>query len=142
MKILLAADGSEYTVKAARFVAKHVKGFKTAPEVFVHHVVAPLPYAAGAIRAVGKKTVDDYQREEADAALEVAVRELGEAGKNAVATYTVGDVAMELKAFVAKHKVDLVVMGCRGHGAIAGMALGSVAQKLIATLAAPILIVR
>jgi nucleotide-binding universal stress UspA family protein len=141
MKILLAADGSEYTAKAAHFVAKHVKGFKTAPEIMVHHVVPPLPYA-GAARAVGKKTIEDYQKKEADAALDFAMRELGDAAKDAKATYTVGDTCEEIGKFVSKHKVDLVVMGSRGHGAITGLALGSVAQKLLATLGAPILVVR
>jgi nucleotide-binding universal stress UspA family protein len=141
MKILLAADGSEYTAKAAHFVKKHVKGFKTAPEIYVHHVVPALPYA-GAVKAVGRKTVEAYQKGEADAALDLAMRELGDAAKDATATYSVGDTCDEIKAFVTKHKIDLVVMGSRGHGAITGLALGSVAQKLLATLGAPILIVR
>src|SRR5205085_848581 len=109
MKILLAADGSEYTAKAARFVAKHVKGFKSAPEIFIHHVVPALPYAS-AVKAVGKKAVEQYQREEADVALDLATRELGEAGKGAKATYTVGDTSAEIRRFVEKHKIDLVVM--------------------------------
>lgn len=141
MRILLAADGSEYTAKAAQFVARHAKNFKTAPEVFVHHVVPPLPYA-GAIKAVGKKTVDEYQKKQADEALDLALRELGDAGRNAKATYTVGDTCEEIARFVTKHKIDMVVMGSRGHGGIAGIALGSVAQKLLATLGAPVLVVR
>ena len=141
MKILLAADGSEYTAKAAHFIQKHVKGFKSAPEVFVHHVVPPLPYA-GAVRAVGKKTVEDYQKKEADAALDLALRELGDVAKYAKSTYSVGDTCDEIKAFVNKHKIDLVVMGSRGHGGLTGIALGSVAQKLLATLGTPILVVR
>ena len=141
MRILLAADGSEYTAKAARFVAKHVKGFKSAPEIYVHNVVPAIPYA-GAARAVGKKAVEEYQREEADAALGLAVRELGQAGKDATMSYSVGDVCDEIRRFVDKHKIDLVVMGSRGHGALAGLALGSVAQKLLATLGTPILVVR
>jgi nucleotide-binding universal stress UspA family protein len=141
MRILLAADGSEYTAKAARFVAKHVKDFKSAPEVYIHHVVPALPYAS-AVKAVGKKAVEQYQREQADVALDLAMRELGDAGRNAKATYTVGETCEEIKRFVGKHKIDLVVMGTRGHGAIAGLAVGSVAQKLLATLGTPILVVR
>jgi len=141
MRILLAADGSEYTAKAARFVAKHVKGFKTAPEIYVHNMVPAIPYAAAA-KAVGKKAVEEYQREEADAALALATRELGDAGKDAKTSYSVGDVCDEIKRFVDKNKIDLVVMGSRGHGGLAGLALGSVAQKLLATLGAPILVVR
>ena len=139
MKILLAADGSDYTRKAAAYLASHVSLLKDKPQVFIHTVHAPIPYP-GVIATVGKKTVEAYQREEAEKALEVARKELkGVASKT---SYSVGEVAREIETFVEKNDIDLVVIGSHGHGALANAALGSVATKLIAALSVPILVVR
>ena len=141
MKILLAADGSDFTRKAAAYLARHLGWLKEAPEVFIHTVHPPLPYAAAAA-AVGKKAVDEYYRDECQAALGPAVAELTRAGVKFQTSYTVGEVAPEIRDFVARHQVDLVVIGSHGHGALANVALGSVATKLIALLQVPVLVVR
>jgi nucleotide-binding universal stress UspA family protein len=141
MKILLAADGSEYTRKAARALIKHVAAYREAPEIRVHHVIPPIPYP-GAASVVGKKAIDDYHRESAETALKVATKEFARARLAYTAAWSVGEVAAEIAAAVKKNRVDLVVVGSRGHGALAGLALGSVALKLLATLAVPVLIVR
>jgi nucleotide-binding universal stress UspA family protein len=141
MKILLAADGSEYTRKAARALAKLVAENRATPEIRVHHVVPALPYG-GAARVVGKKAIDDYHREVAEEALAVAAAELTRMRLKFTSTWSVGEVAAEIAAVAKKHKCDIVVVGSRGHGALAGMALGSVAMKLLATLPIPVLIVR
>ena len=141
MKLLLAADGSEYTRKAAAYVAKHRGWLKEPPEVFVHTVHPPVPYAAAA-SVVGKGAIDDYYEKECQANLHVACRELDSAGVKHADSYTVGEVAKEIRDFVARHGIDLVVIGSHGHGALANGALGSVATKLIATLQVPVLVVR
>ena len=139
MKILLAADGSEYTRKAAAYLASHVSLLKEKPQVFVHNVHAPIPYP-GVIATVGKKTVEAYQREEAENALEVARKELRSIPCKT--SYSVGDIAREIETFVEKNDIDLVVVGSHGHGGFVNVALGSVATKLVATLSVPVLIVR
>jgi len=141
MKILLAADGSEFTRKAARVLIKHATAYRETPEIRVFHVVAPLPYP-GVTRVVGKKVVDDYHREVAEEALAVATEELARAGLEFTTSWSVGNVADEIRACVKKQRIDLVVAGSRGHGALAGLALGSVATKLLATLDVPVLVVR
>ena len=141
MKILLAADGSDYTRKAAAHLVKLLAWFKEKPEVFVHTVRPPLPYP-GAIAAIGKKAVEDYEREEAQKALEVATRELQGAGVNAKVSFSVGDIASEIRNVAHANKVDLVVIGSHGHNALKGLALGSVATKLIAALDEPVMVVR
>lgn len=141
MKILLAADGSEYTRKAARALIRHVADFRSPPGILVHHVIPPIPYP-GAAAVVGKKAIDDYHRESAETALAVATDEFAKAKLAFTTSWSVGEVASEIAALVKKNKIDLVVVGSRGHGALAGMALGSVAMKLLATLPVPVLIVR
>jgi nucleotide-binding universal stress UspA family protein len=141
MKILLAADGSPYTQAAARQLARHVGWFAEPPEVHVVHVHAPIPYP-GAAAVAGKSAVQKYQREESEAALAVAEGELGKARIAYRSSWRVGEVARELADYVKANQIDLVVMGSHGKGALANLALGSIATKCIATLEVPVMIVR
>jgi len=140
MKILLAADGSDYTREAAAHLAKHIAWFND-PEVRVHHVRQPIPYP-GAASAIGKEALDTYHREEADKAIAVAKSELLLAKVPCVTSFSQGDVAHEIRTMCRRESIDLVVIGSHGHGAIAQLALGSVAMKLIATLEVPVLVIR
>lgn len=141
MNILLAADGSDYTKRAARFLADYVAQLAKPPQVSLLHVHAPLPYNR-AVAVVGKKAVEKYQLEECEKALQVAEKELRKAGVDYEAHWMVGEISASVKAFVKDHDIDLVVMGSHGHTALGNLALGSVATKLLASLKTPILIVR
>ena len=141
MKILLAADGSAHTQFAARHLVNHLQWFAKRPEVHVVHVRPPIPYASAAA-TVGRAAIDKYEREESQAALAVAERELMAAGVPYKSSWCLGDIAAELASYVKKYGIDLVVMGSHGQGALANLALGSVATKCIATLEVPIMIVR
>lgn len=141
MRILLAADGSEFTKKAARQLAKYTKYLAEPAEIHLLHVHAPLPYP-GAMKIVGKDAVKKYQREESEAALKVAEKELKKAGLAYEAHWMVGDVAESIAASVKRHDIQMVVMGSHGHTALKSLALGSVTTKVIATLDVPVLIVR
>jgi Universal stress protein UspA and related nucleotide-binding proteins len=141
MKILLAADGSEHSRKAAKQLVKYVKFLAEAPEIHLLHVHAALPYKRAAA-IVGKSTIEKYQREESEAALKVAEKELDKAGLEYSAHWMAGEVARAIKEFVKRHDIDLVVMGSRGHTALEGLALGSVSMKVLASVETPVLIVR
>jgi nucleotide-binding universal stress UspA family protein len=53
-----------------------------------------------------------------------------------------GDPAEEIIALATEWRADLIVLGRSGHGRLAGLLLGSVAQKILARAACPVLIVR
>lgn len=141
MKILLAADGSPFTQIAARHLVSFAGEFANPPEVHIVHVHPQIPYP-GAAAAAGSSAVQKYQRDESLAALRVAEKELVKAGIEYTSAWVVGEVAAELARYVKAHGIDLVVMGTHGHGALASLALGSVATKCIATLDVPMLVVR
>ena len=141
MNILLAADGSEYTKRAAKYVAEYVSDLAKKPTVHVLHVHPPLPYG-GVSSVVGKKNVEKYQAEDSEKALAVARKELDKAGVKYEAHWCVGDVADAMKDFAKKNGVDLIVMGSHGHGAFTSFALGSTASKILAGCKVPVLIVR
>jgi len=141
MKILLAADDSEFTQRAARHLVRHVGWFAEAPEVLVLHVHPRLPYPGAAARA-GKAAIDGYLRDSSAKALRRATREL-DRGKLAYKTaWVTGDPAPEIAAFAKKNRVHLIAMGSHVVGALTNLVLGSVATKVIATVTLPVLVVR
>ena len=141
MKILLAADGSDYTKRAAHYLVEHIGELTHKPVIHLLHVHAPLPYP-GAAAAAGRAAVEKYQREESEKALAVAGRILRKAGLSFQSSWMVGDGAACVQACVKKHGIDLIVMGSHGRSALAGVALGSFATRILASLKTPVLIVR
>ena len=141
MKILLAADGSEFTRNAARSLVAHLSWFAERPKIQVLHVRPPFPFPHAAAVA-GKSALEGYEREEAQKALAVAEEELRKGNIDFESTWRVGDVAKEIAACAEDHAIDMIVMGSHGHGALRGVALGSTTTKVIATVKVPVLIAR
>jgi len=56
--------------------------------------------------------------------------------------WVVGDVVDEVTRYVDKNKIDMIVIGSHGRGAVSTFALGSVTLKLLATLKTPVLVIR
>jgi nucleotide-binding universal stress UspA family protein len=141
MKILLAVDGSVYTSKSVKYLAAHLEWFKDEPELHLLHVKLPIP--AGRVRAIaGRELVERYYREEADAALAPAEKVLRKFAIPFQRSYRVGDIAKEIQAYASRNKIDMIVMGSHGHGALKNLVMGSVATKVLAATKAPVLIVR
>ena len=141
MKILLAADNSEFTQRAARHLVKYLSWFAASPEVLVLHVHPPVPYPGAAARA-GKAALERYLREDSEAALRRATKPLDKAKIAYSASWITGHAAPEIAAFAKKKGADLIVMGSHGEGALSNLVLGSVATKVIALAKTPVLIVR
>jgi nucleotide-binding universal stress UspA family protein len=145
MKILLAVDGSTFTTKAVTYLATHLRWFHDAPELHLLHVKPPIPLGLAVTQAramLGNDAVDNYYKEEAAAALAPAEKVLRRHEIPFQSTYRVGDIAHEIQHYASEHKIDMIVMGSHGHGALASVVLGSVATKVLATTTTPVLIVR
>lgn len=145
MNLLLAVDGSDYSVRAAKFVATHFNGLPAdTPRLHLLHVKLPIPrgLVARAESVVGDAAVQAYYREEAEAALAPVEAVLREAHIPFESHWKTGDICAEIQAFVAAHGIDMIVMGSHGHGALGNLLLGSVASKTLATASVPVLIVR
>ena len=141
MKILIAVDGSPYSIKAVKHVIKHFNWFSGPPELHLLHVKLPLP--PGRARSfLGSDVVNDYYREESEEALAPSEKLLRKKDIPFHSGYKVGDVAQEIHAYVRKNKIDLIVMGSHGHGALSTLVMGSVATKVLALTETPVMIVR
>lgn len=141
MKMLVAVDGSEYSVKAAKHVAATLQWYRETPEIFLFHVQVPIT-TENAKRVLGSDVVDNYYREEAKAALLPAETVLREAGVPFHSTYAVGQITNEIRACIEKNGIDMLVMGSHGQGALQNLVMGSVATKVLATTSVPVLIIR
>ena len=136
-KILVAVDHSEMSdraLDAARDLALLSQG-----EVWVLHMRE---------REVAVKTgvsLSDESMDEASAAVAAAVDKLTAAGVKAhgdVGTTLFGYAARNIIDDAKEHDVDVIVMGSRGRGDLAGLLLGSTAHKVIHLADRPVLIVR
>jgi nucleotide-binding universal stress UspA family protein len=140
VKILLAADGSEYTRHAARRLIALARKFAQPPEIHLITVHAPLPGRATA--ALPKGASESFHREECEAALSVAEAEFKAAGVAYRPEWRVGEVAHEIATYAAGAGIELIVMGSHGKGALASALLGSVAVGVLKATKVPVLIVR
>lgn len=122
-------------------MTRHYDWFQEKPELHLLHVKLPIP--PGRARAfLGDDTVNAYYREESEAALAPAEKILRKHGIPYQASYKVGDIADEIRAYAKKHKIDMIAMGSHGHGALQNLVMGSVATKVLAATKMPVLIVR
>lgn len=146
MKILLAADGSDYTIRAANFLIAHFDWFKDKPELHLLHVKLAIPAGLAFTRArelLGEAVIDTYYKEESERALAPAEELLRTGGIPFQSTYKVGSIAEEICLYASTNSVDMIVMGSHGHGALTNLVMGSVATKVLATaLTMPVLVVR
>ena len=139
MKLLIATDGSGPACDAVAF------GLELAAtqgaEVSVVHVVPAvhvLPAAGFGLPVAQPRLPSVHDRLALD---EVTALASG-AGVTVSADLLTGDPVDEIVAHADSMDADLIVVGSRGHGAIASMVLGSVSQGVLHEARRPVLVVR
>ncbi|MGZ8703023.1 MAG: universal stress protein [Gaiellaceae bacterium] len=139
-RILVATDGSPSSAEAVAFGVE-LAGEHQAELIFVHVVptVDVLPAAGlGAIGGAFPHPVSEEDR----TALEEAAAVAAEHDVVSTTAMLRGDTVDEIVAHADSHDVDLIVVGSRGHGAIASTLLGSVSRGVLGESKRPVLIVR
>ena len=125
-RVLLATDGSKSSTKAVRFLVEELRPENI--EVVLVHVIPFLRYPE--VKEAGQALLDrDAER-------------LVKAGYAVNGMLKLGHPADEIIKMADRQKVDLLVAGAKGLGAIARFFLGSVSAKLVQHSAASVLVVR
>jgi nucleotide-binding universal stress UspA family protein len=138
LKLLVAVDGSDNSLRTVKNIIDKASVYKDPVDIHLLNVQRPFP---GTIRGV-KEQADQHHRDEGAKALAGVRKLLDDAGIKYNYHISVGE-AGEVIARTAKDlKVDQVVMGTRGAGAVASMLLGSVAQKVLHLVDVPVLLVK
>jgi len=93
MKILIAVDGSKFSLDAVDCVVDHADWYREKPEVELVTVHLPVPKLPRMGMAVGKAQIERYYEEEGQQNLAAAKRKLDAAGIRYQARVLVGDIA-------------------------------------------------
>ena len=136
--ILFAVDGSEHALHAARVAANLAKAMNSQTlRIVVAYDPIPVhlgdPYMQEAINARLKESEQIIQK---------AVQALGTVSAEIRTEMIEGDPAEVIIEVAQTHNSNIIVMGSRGLGKLAGLLLGSTSQKVVSHAPCPVLIVR
>jgi len=140
MKILVAADGSPYTKRMLAYLAAHDEWLGPKHQYTVVHSTPSIPPRAKAY--FDSATLKSYSEGEFDKVFKPLRTFFSRHGMDVTFAGKTGPAAEVISTLAQNGKFDLLVMGSHGHGALASLVMGSVATKVMATCATPILIVR
>ena len=136
--ILLAVDGSEHSLHAARVASNLANAMKSQTlRIVVAYDPIPVhlgdPYMQEAINARLKET---------EAIMQKAVEAVGTISAEIHTETIEGDPAEVILEVAQTRSSNVIVMGSRGLGKLAGLLLGSTGQKVVSHATCPVLIVR
>lgn len=136
-RILLAVDGSDHALHAAKVAADLARCMKAELRILV--VYPPIPPYLG---EPNLQQAINSRLNEAQAILQKAVEAVGEIPAEIHTELIEGDAAEAIIEVAKTRNSDLIVMGSRGLGRLAGLLLGSTSQKVLNHAPCPVLIVR
>ena len=146
-RIVAAVDGSPASLRAVALAADMARQYGA--ELILATVAQKLSAAMSVELAtyVREEHIDAPLSElgsaHAETVLAGARLESQAKGATRISTRSsVGDPAEEIIALAKDQEADLIAIGSRGHGQLAGLLLGSVAQKVVAHASSPVLVVR
>jgi nucleotide-binding universal stress UspA family protein len=135
--ILVAVDGSEHALKAACAAGELAR--LSGGNLTVINAYEEVPSYLGEPNL--QNTIQE-RIEKSRAVLADAVQEIGEIPGELVAEPLEGSPAEVILRVVEAREIDLIVMGTRGLGQIAGLLMGSQSQKVVSLAPCPVLLVR
>jgi nucleotide-binding universal stress UspA family protein len=137
-KVLLPVDGSDQSGRAIDFFLTHI--------VHIGPVEAVLLYVHPASETRALAMHRDVVLAELGRSAEEVVAEprqrLDAGGISYKQRFEIGDIAQTIVKVAQEEDCDQIIMGTRGHGAMAGLLLGSVATKVLQLTDVPVTLVK
>jgi nucleotide-binding universal stress UspA family protein len=146
-KIMVPLDGSKLAECVLPHLEMVVRASKPTPEVLLVQAVEPIaiPYGREVAEITSMdqlKAFETHNEVEAKKYLKEIAAQLAKVGVKAKTDVIYGKAAMVLGDFASKNEVDLVIIATHGRSGISRWALGSVADRLLRSACAPVLMVR
>lgn len=138
-KVLLPVDGSDHAFQAALYLIDFVKAHGP---LDIHVVnVEPKPLA-WQTHGMEPDAIRQHLTARAHASMKPVLHAFNEAGIAHHSHSRLGDPAETIVTFADELGCDSIVMGCRGLGALSGLALGSVTRKVLHLARVPVVCVK
>lgn len=135
--ILLASDGSENAVRAAKEAVK-IASFDKESMINVVYVIDMGKSKFDVLHSHSKEEIDIERRKKNSKVIQF----LNAANVNYTTTILRGEPGPEIVKYANVQKADIVVIGSRGLNALQEMVLGSVSHKVMKRVNCPALIVK
>ena len=136
-RILLAVDGSDHALRAAKVAADLARSMKSELRVVIAY--EPIPWYLG---EPNLQDAINARLKDAQNILQKAVAVAGDMPDEIHTELIEGDSAEAIIEVAKTRNSDVIVMGSRGLGRLAGLVLGSTSQKVVSHAPCPVLIVR
>lgn len=141
LKLLIAVDGSAHARRAIEAAAR-LEPLTVGLDVVLVHV-RDVPLHAEQYPTVDAQSLEFVLQHQQSALLEEARAQASAAGLKQVATQAeVGLAAQEIARAATELGADMILIGTHGRGAIGGLLLGSVAQRVVHLATVPVLLVK
>jgi nucleotide-binding universal stress UspA family protein len=137
-KLLLPIDGSPAAAHAISLVA----GYCGNPARLVASVINVQPQPASLFSQIDQSVLAQALEEKGRQLTDAAIAQLARAGLAASGKVIVGSPARAIMDEVAAERADAIVMGTRGLGALAALALGSVSAHVAHASGLPTILVK
>ncbi len=137
-RILLAVDGSEHALHAAKTAGDLARAVH-AKELCIVFAYEPVPEYLGEPNM--QKTINS-RLNESQTTVEEAERAVGKVPAEIPTKMLEGPAADAIIGVAKTHHSDLIVMGSRGLRRLAGALLGSNSQRVVSEAPCPVLVVR
>ncbi len=147
--VLIATDGSEQSVEAARFL-RTLAAPRSLGRITVLAVVRSLtstPFfaeaeALGLYPGEALEELEGSATSAAEAAAQRVLEEVADLAHESQSMIRRGSAAEEIVRAAEELRVNLIVIGSRGWGAVRSVFLGSVSERVLHSAYCPVLVVR
>lgn len=141
MRIAVAVDGSDNSLRAVREAVRICKLLKEQPTLVlmnVHMSALISPVAKG----IDRHQIEQYMDQIAEEELRDAKAILADAKVDVKIIKGHGEVVPTILDMVKKEGLDLIIVGGKGRSSLSDLILGSVTTKLINLSPIPVLVVK
>jgi nucleotide-binding universal stress UspA family protein len=138
-KLLVPLDGSESALKALQFAIDRAR--ESGAEIHILHVEPPLAYEELQSYAL-RDELQEARRQACQRVLDSAAIVLRQNKVAHAEHLRQGAVGESIAKFTASEHMDEIVMGTRGLGAVGGLLLGSVSNRVVHLVHVPVTLVK